>query len=414
MKEIPSLKTDIIIFPEENQKDKKYIIQIQERFFQVNYQIYKLILILQQKPKDFNELVVIYCSQNNLPQNDIAEKHIQKLLEMLPRDFFSDTIVLPNKEPFLIKFNILSNKSTLSTANLLKILYDPKVSYIAIFFILTTQITLTLLSFTATQQSLSKQEYAFIIAVLIVTSLIHEIGHITACHHYKCSYGNIGIGLYWFFPVFYADVTKSWQLPSEKRLIVDCGGIYFQSIIISLITSIVFPYNRTFSVALTCINNLLILQNLNPFLKLDGYWILSDFFNIKNLHQKVTNTLKEIVRFKLPKSQDNTAKKLLYAMYIYIFLGLIYFTYFTYLIYIQVQKAYTVWPQELLTQINYLKNFYVKTNTVYDKSMLVGILHLFTISIIPVLLFIVVTILVLKITSFLYNLLFLNKQKQPS
>ncbi|MEZ4986050.1 MAG: hypothetical protein R2795_13610 [Saprospiraceae bacterium] len=66
--------------------------------------------------------------------------------------------------------------------------------------------------------------YPAAIAVL----LLHEMGHATPAYMYKAPPDSIGFGLYLAFPVFYADVSKTWQLSPSQRLIVNAGGFIFK------------------------------------------------------------------------------------------------------------------------------------------------------------------------------------------
>ena len=89
----------------------------------------------------------------------------------------------------------------------------------------------------------------------------------------------------------FSDVSECWRLTKHKRIIVDLGGIYFQIIfaniclLIYLVLSVPdFLYATLFSLSIGLIN-------LNPFIKMDGYWLLSDILDIKNLKSKaVTET----------------------------------------------------------------------------------------------------------------------------
>lgn len=98
--------------------------------------------------------------------------------------------------------------------------------------------------------------------------------------------------------MFYSDTTQAWNLHSRKRLLIDFGGIYFQTIILIPLS---YYFNRTGSLLagyLIFLNYIIILSNLNPLLKYDGYWIVTDMFNIPNVRQKtsllLTNSLKAI------------------------------------------------------------------------------------------------------------------------
>ncbi|AYN00854.1 hypothetical protein [Chryseobacterium sp. 3008163] len=126
------------------------------------------------------------------------------------------------------------------------------------------------------------------IIINLLTLVFHEFGHSAACEKYGADSGKIGFGLYIMSPVFFSDVSDAWRLRRKERLIVDLGGIYLQLIITALL-SIYFIINNDVKI-LSLISLILIgiLFNLNPFLRFDGYWALSDCTNITNLRERAT------------------------------------------------------------------------------------------------------------------------------
>lgn len=126
--------------------------------------------------------------------------------------------------------------------------------------------------------------------------LVHETGHITACVRHRARQGGIGIGLYWIWPAFFADVRGSWSLSPRQRLQVSMGGLYFQSIYAAGLACVgLYTGSATITTALA-ITMLLMATTLNPVLKYDGYWILSDLLNVTNLHTRVASHLSGLLR----------------------------------------------------------------------------------------------------------------------
>ena len=131
-----------------------------------------------------------------------------------------------------------------------------------------------------------------LIAGFLVSALLHELGHAAALARYGVTPGHIGCGFYWFFPVLYTDVNGAWRLPPGSRVVVDCGGIYFQALLIVMLTPAAGGGAGMESIGLLILYNLYsILHSLNPFFKMDGYWILSDLTRIPNLHRRTRNWL---------------------------------------------------------------------------------------------------------------------------
>lgn len=162
-----------------------------------------------------------------------------------------------------------------------------------------------------------------------VGTLLHEFGHAVACKSFGAKHGGIGFGFYLFTPALFTDVSDAWRLKRGERIIVNLGGIYFEMLLASICLLFYFnKHNITFLI-LPCILILNTLKNLNPFLKLDGYWILSDATNTPNLQKLAFLTLNEkFNQFKKMKfSFSNLEEGLMFlyalisASFIFIFLG---------------------------------------------------------------------------------------------
>lgn len=125
--------------------------------------------------------------------------------------------------------------------------------------------------------------------------LLHEFGHVTACVRHGARQGGIGVGLYWIWPAFYADVRGGWVLGHGARAVISLGGLYFQSIYLAVLCAIgLTTGHATVSMAIG-ISMLLMLTTLNPVFKYDGYWIFSDLLNVTNLHARISDHLRMLL-----------------------------------------------------------------------------------------------------------------------
>ena len=122
--------------------------------------------------------------------------------------------------------------------------------------------------------------------VFLVTVIFHELGHLAACQRAQCPHGPLGFGLYFFMPVFYVDVTAAWRLNRYQRALVDAGGLYIQLLFVPLALLLFWATgDRTYLTVIALID-LVLISNLVPFMKLDGYWLLSDLTGVPNLHTR--------------------------------------------------------------------------------------------------------------------------------
>jgi len=130
--------------------------------------------------------------------------------------------------------------------------------------------------------------------LFLLTILFHELGHLAACHRWHCPHGPLGVGLYFFYPVFYVDVTAAWRLNRYQRAIVDVGGVYIQLLFVPLALLLFWLTQDPTYLMLIAVIDLVILGNFEPFMKLDGYWLLSDLTGVPNLHARTGEAAKRL------------------------------------------------------------------------------------------------------------------------
>lgn len=140
----------------------------------------------------------------------------------------------------------------------------------------------------------SAQGWWMMVGLLYASVFWHELGHASACERFGVEHGPIGVGVYFTYPVLYCNVTEAWKLPRMQRVVVDSAGVYFHCLFASVfcivalrLPSPVFPWLIA-SVWFT------ILFNLNPFLKFDGYWILTDLLGLSSLHRISAAVLRRV------------------------------------------------------------------------------------------------------------------------
>jgi putative peptide zinc metalloprotease protein len=132
-------------------------------------------------------------------------------------------------------------------------------------------------------------KYALCAAVI---KTAHEFAHAFAAKASGIEVRKMGIAFIVLFPRFYTDVTDAWRLSDRKRrAFIDAAGILFELAVgglAALAWSASAPGSlhavSYYILAVTVVNTLFI--NGNPFIRYDGYYLLSDLVNIDNLRAK--------------------------------------------------------------------------------------------------------------------------------
>ena len=127
---------------------------------------------------------------------------------------------------------------------------------------------------------------------LLGTVTLHEFAHGLTCKHFGGRVREIGCLLIYFQPAFYCNVSDAWLFPEKaQRLWVTFAGAYFELFLWALCTlvwRVTDPSTTLNHLALLVVATSAVKSffNLNPLIKLDGYYLLSDWLEIPNLRQK--------------------------------------------------------------------------------------------------------------------------------
>lgn len=148
-------------------------------------------------------------------------------------------------------------------------------------------------SFTATLVDLMTPQglLAYGLTLLVVKSL-HEVGHGITAKRYGCRVPTMGVAFLVLWPVAYTDTNEVWKLTERsQRLRVAGAGITTELLIAVwalwawLWLPEGWPKSMAFLLATTTwVSTLLI--NASPFMRFDGYFLLSDFLQMPNLHSR--------------------------------------------------------------------------------------------------------------------------------
>ncbi|MDX6396672.1 MAG: putative peptide zinc metalloprotease protein [Gaiellaceae bacterium] len=134
-----------------------------------------------------------------------------------------------------------------------------------------------------------------VLGLVVLATALHEIGHATATRYGGAEPGVMGAGIYIVWPAFYTDVTDAYRLDRKGRLRVDLGGIYFNCVFVLLVTAAYFATGFEPLLVLILVQHMQIFQQLLPFLRLDGYYILSDLTGVPDLFARIKPTLQSAV-----------------------------------------------------------------------------------------------------------------------
>lgn len=135
---------------------------------------------------------------------------------------------------------------------------------------------------------------------MVIIKTLHEFGHAYFCRRFGGEVHVMGVMLMIFTPMPYVDATSSWSFRNRwQRVLVGAAGMIveiFFAAIAAFIWSRSGPgilhslaYNIMFVASVSTV-----IFNVNPLMRFDGYYILSDLLEIPNLNQRATMHLRHL------------------------------------------------------------------------------------------------------------------------
>jgi len=163
----------------------------------------------------------------------------------------------------------------------------------------------------AQSQSILAPNNLFLLYVgIIIIKALHEFGHAFAVRRFGGEVHTMGVMFLIFSPLPYMDATAAWFFRNKwHRVLVGAAGMIVEVFVASCAVFVwaftgpgiihTLAYNMVFVASISTV-----LFNINPLLRFDGYYILSDLLDMPNLHQHSNQHLKYLVEHHAFKCQD--------------------------------------------------------------------------------------------------------------
>lgn len=150
---------------------------------------------------------------------------------------------------------------------------------------------------------------------IAVLKSLHELGHALACHRYGAEVREMGVLLLMFMPCLYSDVTDAWRLPSRwQRLMITLAGVVVE-LTLAAVAIVIWRFSEpgfvhTMALQIVLIASLAtLLVNLNPLMRYDGYYLLSDLAETPNLWTRSRQAVTSLATDWLVKQDQNKPKR---------------------------------------------------------------------------------------------------------
>ncbi|AJW96489.1 peptidase M50 family protein [Burkholderia gladioli] len=122
--------------------------------------------------------------------------------------------------------------------------------------------------------------------------VLHEFGHAYTAQRHGCRVPTMGVALLVMVPVLYTDTTEAWKVPARRdRLRIGAAGMLSEIALAAFATLAwtVLPDGPLRAGAFLLATTTWVATlgiNASPFMRFDGYFLLSDWLDMPNLHDR--------------------------------------------------------------------------------------------------------------------------------
>lgn len=254
------------------------------------------------------DLAEVFQAYDKLNPGKFSLQKLEQLVQsfLLPKSLLIDLTApafLPeissNRASYVYgKVRLIPGEIVYPVAKLFGWAFDKRVLILWLAIFVLTHVTFYLWFLPAHRMHLNDftgSTFSIVMLLSLLGAFIHETGHASALVSNGCTRTEIGFGLYIYYPVLYTDVSEAWKLSRHRRALIDIGGIYFQSVFQLLLFSLFFINGSPILIYFFLFNDLIMFRTMNPFLRMDGYWLVADLFGIYNLREQSTKLIKHYV-----------------------------------------------------------------------------------------------------------------------
>lgn len=143
-----------------------------------------------------------------------------------------------------------------------------------------------------------------------IAKVIHEFGHAYAAKRYGVRVPTMGVAFLVLWPFLYTDTGETWKLADRKKQLVIASAGMATELALAVLSTLLWalapegPVKSVLFVFATTTWVMTLAINASPFMRFDGYFVLSDALDFPNLHERSGACAKWWIRttfFRLPE-----------------------------------------------------------------------------------------------------------------
>lgn len=145
----------------------------------------------------------------------------------------------------------------------------------------------------ASSRAFLPQNWIWLLGTTVVLKLFHELWHGIATQKFGGIVPEWGLQVVaWISPLTYVDASSSWSFPNRwQRITVAAAGMYVELLLavaalhVWSVTEAGIEHELAFNILVSA-SMVTLIFNANPLMRFDGYYMLSDLLDLRNLAQR--------------------------------------------------------------------------------------------------------------------------------
>src|SRR5882672_8426767 len=136
------------------------------------------------------------------------------------------------------------------------------------------------------------QAFLYYAVAVTFSKIVHELAHAYAACRYGVRVPTLGVAFLVLWPFLYTDTGETWKLADRrKQLVIACAGMAAE-LVLAVFSTLLWALSpegaakNVFFVLASTTWVMTLAVNLSPFMRFDGYFVLSDLLDFPNLHER--------------------------------------------------------------------------------------------------------------------------------
>ena len=144
----------------------------------------------------------------------------------------------------------------------------------------------------AMSRMLTPHAFLYYAIAVSFSKIIHELAHAYAARRYGVRVPTMGVAFLVLWPFLYTDTSETWKLADHRKQLVVASAGMAAELVLAVFSTLLWalaPEGGAKNVLFVLASTTWIVTlgiNLSPFMRFDGYFVLSDLLRFPNLHER--------------------------------------------------------------------------------------------------------------------------------